>query len=139
MKLGEWSLHFYRLPYVRDVQWVHAAESFGDYALLKLVADSGAVGIAEGVIKPTRTGYSPRSLAVALEDVVLPQLRHVDLADAKAVATALEKIPENRLAKALVDNACWTLRAAAAAKPLWELWGGRRAVNISWMATRQTP
>jgi L-alanine-DL-glutamate epimerase-like enolase superfamily enzyme len=139
VKLGEWSLHFYRLPYVRDIQWVYAAESSGDYALLKLAADNGATGIAEGVIKPTRTGYSPRSLAVALEDVVLPQLRHVDLADAKAVAAGLEKIPENRLAKALVDNACWTLRAAAAGKPLWELWGGQREVEVCWMATRQSP
>src|SRR2546425_7830115 len=75
MKLAEWSLHVYRLPYVRDIQWVYAAESSGDYALLKIVADNGAIGIAEGVIKPTRTGYSPRSLGEALEDVILPQLR----------------------------------------------------------------
>jgi L-alanine-DL-glutamate epimerase-like enolase superfamily enzyme len=139
MKLGEWSLHFYRLPYVGDIQWGYAAENSGDYALLKLVADSGATGIAEGVIKPTRTGYSPRSLAVALEDVVLPQLRQVDLADAEAVAAALQKIPENRLARALVDNACWTLRAAAAGKPLWQLWGGKREVELCGFVTRQTP
>jgi L-alanine-DL-glutamate epimerase-like enolase superfamily enzyme len=139
MKLAEWSLHFYRLPYVRDIQWVYAAESSGDYALLKIVADNGATGIAEGVIKPTRTGYSPRSLAVVLEDVVLPQLRHVDLADARAVSDALQKVPENRLAKAIVDNACWTLRAAAAGNPLWQLWGGQREVELCWMVTRQTP
>jgi L-Ala-D/L-Glu epimerase len=139
VKLAEWSLHFYRLPYVRDIQWVYAAESSGDYALLKIVADNGATGIAEGVIKPTRTGYSPRTLGAVLEDVVLPQLRKVDLADANAVTAALQKVPENRLAKALVDNACWTLRAAAAGKPLWELWGGQREVDVSWMVTRQTP
>ena len=139
MKLAEWSLHFYRLPYVRDIQWVYAAESFGDYALLKIVADNGAVGIAEGVIKPTRTGYSPRSLAVVLEDVIVPQLRHVDLADANAVSAALQKVPENRLAKAILDNACWTLRGAVAGKPLWQLWGGQREVELCWMLTRQTP
>src|SRR5688572_3659229 len=139
MKLGQWSLHFYRLPYVRDIQWVYAAENSGDYALLRIAADNGAVGVAEGVIKPTRTGYTPRSLSVALEDVVLPQLRHVDLADANAVEAALAKIPENRLAKALVDKACWTLRAAAAGQPLWQLWGGRREVEVLWIATRQSP
>jgi L-alanine-DL-glutamate epimerase-like enolase superfamily enzyme len=139
VKLGDWSLHFYRLPYVREIQWVFAKESHGDYALLKLLADNGATGIAEGVIKPTRSGYSPRSLAVALEDVILPQLRHVNLADAKAVGAALDSIPENRLAKALVDNACWTLRAAAAGKPLWELWGGQREVEVCWLVTRQSP
>ena len=139
MKLGEWSLHFYRLPYVRDIQWVYGAESSSDYALLRIVGDNGAVGIAEGVIKPTRTGYTPRSLAATIEDVVLPQLRHVDLADAKAVEAALQKIPENRLAKGLVDNACWTLRAAAAGNPLWQLLGGRREVELCYIVTRQSP
>ena len=139
MKIAEWSLHVYRLPYVRDIQWVYAAESSGDYALLKIVADNGATGIAEGVIKPTRTGYSPRSLGVALEDVILPQLRKVDVADANAVAAALSKVPENRLAKAVVDNALWTLRAVVAGKPLWQYWGGKREVDICWMVTRQTP
>jgi L-Ala-D/L-Glu epimerase / N-acetyl-D-glutamate racemase len=139
MKLGEWSLHFYRLPYVRGIQWVYGAENSGDYALLKLTSDNGVVGVAEGVIKPTRTGYSPRSLAVAIEDVVLPQLRHLNLADAKAVEAALQKIPENRLAKGLVDNALWTLRAAAAGKPLWELWGGQREVELCYIVTRQSP
>jgi L-Ala-D/L-Glu epimerase len=117
---------------------VYAAESSGDYALLRIVADNGAAGIAEGVIKPTRTGYSARSLTVALEDVVLPQLRRVDLADAGAVAAALQKVPENRLAKAIVDNACWTLRAAVAGKPLWQMWGGQREVEMCWMVTRQS-
>jgi L-Ala-D/L-Glu epimerase len=139
MKLGEWSLQFYRLPYLRELPSADGAESFGDYALLKLVADSGASGIAEGLIKATRTGVSPRSLSVALEDVILPQLRHADLADARAVAAALEKIPENRFAKALFDNACWTLRAAAAGKPLWELWGGQREVQMGWTVARQSP
>jgi L-Ala-D/L-Glu epimerase / N-acetyl-D-glutamate racemase len=139
MKLAEWSLHFYRLPYVRDITWVYGSESFGDYALLRLVADNGAIGVAEGVIKPTRTGYSARSLAVALEDVVLPQLRNADLGDADAVCGSLRKIPENRLPKAMVDNACWTLRAAAAQQPLWKLWGGSREVELCWMLTRQTP
>jgi L-alanine-DL-glutamate epimerase-like enolase superfamily enzyme len=76
---------------------------------------------------------------VALEDVVLPQLRRVDLADAGAVAAALQKVPENRLAKAIVDNACWTLRAAVAGKPLWQMWGGQREVEMCWMVTRQSP
>src|SRR5688500_1736424 len=54
MKLAHWSLHFYRLPYVREVRWVYASESSGDYALLTIVGDNGTAGVAEGVIKPTR-------------------------------------------------------------------------------------
>src|SRR5260221_6044837 len=85
MKLAGWSLHFYRLPYRRAVTWAYAAESSSDYALLKLTADDGTIGIAEGVVKPARTGFSPRSLAATLEDVMLPRLRDVELSDVAAV------------------------------------------------------
>ena len=60
MKLARWSLDFYRLPYKREVTWAYAAESSSDYALLSVVADNGATGVAEGVVKPSRTGFSPR-------------------------------------------------------------------------------
>ena len=139
MKLAHWSLHFYRLPYVREVRWVYAAESSGDYALLTIVADNGTAGVAEGVIKPTRTGASPRSLMAVLETVILPQLQGLNLLDEKAVLDALARIPENRLAKAMVDNACWALRAAAAGKPLWQLLGGKPEIDLAYILTRQTP
>ncbi len=139
MKLAHWSLHIYRLPYVQQVTWVYAAEDAGDYALLTLVSDNGLTGIAEGVIKPARTGYSARSLAAALETVLLPQLKNLGLEDDEAVSRALGRVPENRLGKAMVDNACWTLRAAAAQKPLWQLLGGRREVDLAYMVTRQPP
>ena len=139
MKLARWSLHFYRLPYRREVTWAYAAESSSDYALLKLVSDDGVAGIAEGVVKPTRTGYSPRSLAAALEDVVLPRLKGIDLLDEAAVAAALRGVSDNRHARALVDNACWALRAAAVRKPLWRTFGGVADVPLSWIVTRRTP
>ena len=139
MKLAHWSLHFYRLPYAREVRWVYAAEDSGDYALLTLVTEGGLTGIAEGAIKATRTGYSPQSLASTIETVLLPQLQKLDIEDHEAVAAALGRIPENRLAKAMVDNACWTLRAAAKKQPLWRLLGGRREVDLAYMVTRNTP
>lgn len=139
MKLATWELHFYRLPYRREVVWAYAAESSSDYALLKLTADDGTVGIAEGVVKPTRTGYSPRSLSVTLEDVILPRLKGVDLADAAAVRKAFNWVEGNLGGRALVDNACWAMRAAAAKKPLWKQWGGAPEVEVLWIVTRQKP
>lgn len=130
MKLADWSLHFYRLPYRRPVTWAYAAESWSDYALLKLVADNGAVGIAEGVIKATRTGYSPRSLAATLEDVLLPLLRDVDLADSAAVASAFQWLDGNLAGRALIDNACWALRG---------LTSGGAEVPLTWIVTRRPP
>src|SRR3954465_3195033 len=108
MKLADWSLNFYRLPYSREVVWANAREDSGLFALLKLVADDGSVGVAEGTIKNTWSGVSPRSPDMALQDLVLPLVRDVNLQDDQAVLQALSRVPENRLAKALVDNACWT-------------------------------
>jgi len=136
MKLASWSLAFYRLPYAREVVWSNAVERDGVFALLKLVADDGAVGIAEGTVKATWSAVSPRSLTAALEDVLMPRVLGKDLEE---VPLALAAVPENRLGKALVDNACWTLRAAAAGQPLWRLWGGERRVALSWTVTRQAP
>jgi len=139
IKLAEWSLAFYRLPYRRQVVWANAVEREGTFALLKLTGDGGAVGIAEGTIKATWSGVSPRSLAATLEDVIVPRLRGIDLADAAAVSAALRPLPENGFAKAMAENACWTLRAAEAGKPLWRLWNGQRRVELTWTVTRQTP
>ena len=139
MRLAQWSLHFYRLRYRREVRWAYAPESHGDYALLKLVADNGASGIAEGVIKATRTGYSPRSLAATLEDVLLPLLKGVDLADTCAVGRAFHWLDGNLAGRALIDNACWALRASAAGKSLWREWRGAAEVPVTWIVTRRPP
>ena len=139
MKLARWSLHFYRLPYGREVVWSNAVENSGLFALLRLESHDGTVGIAEGTIKNTWSGVSPRSLQAALEDVILPLVKEADLGDQKAVTLAYSKIPENRLAKGLVDNACWTMRAAAAGKPLWKLFNGDSSVDLCWTVTREKP
>lgn len=139
MKLERWSLSFYRLPYVKEVRWSNAVEREGQFALLELVSEDGVRGVAEGTVKATWQGVSPRSLAVSLEDLVIPLVKGVDLADEKAVQSALAKIPENRLAKTLVDNACWTMRAAASGEPLWKRWGGKGSVDLSWTVTRDAP
>lgn len=138
MKLERWSLQFYRLPYAREVVWANAREDSGLFALLQLEA-GGAAGIAEGTLKDTWSGVSPKSLAAAFEDFLIPRLRAVDLTDEKVVAKAFAGIPENRLAKGMIESACWTLRAAIAREPLWKLWDTGRSREVAWTVTRQAP
>jgi L-alanine-DL-glutamate epimerase-like enolase superfamily enzyme len=121
------------------VVWANAVERSGLYALLRLVSDEGATGIAEGTLKDTWSGVSPRSLAAALEDFLVPRLRGVDLGEERAVSAALAGVPENRLAKGMIESACWTMRAAATGKPLWSLLGARQAAEVAWTVTRQQP
>jgi L-Ala-D/L-Glu epimerase len=129
----------YELPYPRPVRWKDTVEGSGLFMLLRLITDAGLEGIAEGPIKPTWTGTTPRVLAAALEDLLLPALKDVDLAEPAAVRSRLDRFPENTLAKGLIDNACWDLRAQAKGDPLWRLWGGVREVALSWTVTREAP
>ena len=138
MKLERWSLRCYRLRYAHEVVWANAREDSGLFALLVLEA-GGARGIAEGTLKDTWSGASPGSLRASLADFLIPRLRDVDLGDEAAVARAFAGIPENRLAKGMIESACWTLRAAAAGEPLWQLWDAGRSREVAWTVTRRKP
>lgn len=127
------------LPYPRPIRWKDTVEAGCQFLLLRIRSDQGLEGVAEGPIKPTWTGTTRRSLVAALEDMLLPALSGADLLDAAAVRKRLAPFPENRLAKGLIDNACWDLRAQAKGEPLWRLWGGRASVPVSWTVTRAAP
>lgn len=139
MRLADYSLHAYRLRYARSVRWSDIVEDAAPFVLLRLQSDTGAVGVAEITVKPTWCGVTAKSLMVALEEVFLPLLATLDLDDPVAVRTALERIPENQAAKALIDNACWDLQAAVSGVPLWRAWGGASRVELSWALTRRPP
>lgn len=139
MRLARSQIVVYKLPYPRPVRWKDSVEDGGLFMLLRLFSDEGFEGVAEGPIKPTWTGTTPRVLSAALDDLLLPALEKVDLADSEAVRAQLERFPENTLAKGLIDNACWDLRAQAAGKPLWQLFGGTPEVDLSWTVTREAP
>ena len=139
VKLARWSLHFYTLPYRREIVWANAVEKAGTFALLLLEGDNGKQGVAEGTLKATWSGVSPNSLRAAFEDFLMPRLLGVDVASPVAVAKALAGIPENKLAKGMIDSAVWTLHAAALGSPLWKLWGGHPEVELTWAITRQPP
>jgi len=139
MKLAQWSLRFYRIPYFNTIHWANAVEDEGVYALLTLCNEQGQCGYAEGTLKATWSGVSPAMLQAAFRDVLMPQLNGVDLKDAEAVRHALASIPENRLGKGMIETAARLLRAAAHQKPLWRFENGREDVAVAWTLTRQSP
>jgi L-alanine-DL-glutamate epimerase-like enolase superfamily enzyme len=139
MRLARSSLTVYKLPYPRPIHWKDTVEDGCVFMLLRLYGDDGLEGVAEGPIKPTWTGTTRGVLAAALDEMLLPALDGVDLADTAAVRKRLAPFPENRLAKGLIDNACWDLRAQAQKTPLWRLWGGAPEVPLSWTVTREKP
>ena len=139
MRLARSSITVYKLRYPRPKRWKDTVEDGATFLLLRLFSDDGLEGIAEGPIKPTWTGTTRRALVAAIEDMLLPALDSTDLSDPAAVRARLDLFPENTLAKALIDNACWDLRSQAQGEALWRLWGGSREVPLSWTVTRAAP
>ena len=138
MRIDRYELRSYRLPYKRPVRWFNSTESAGDFIALRLMSD-GARGVAELPLKPTWAGLSPRAVVALVEDLYLPALAQVDIADWSAVRNALMPFPGNHVAKMLVVNACATLGACAAGQPIWSRAGGKGEIELSWCVTRQTP
>lgn len=139
MRLVGYSLHSYALRYERPVKWSDIVEDAAPFVLLRLEDESGAVGVGEITVKPTWCGATGRSLIAAVQEMFIPLILMADLDDPAAVCSLMERIPENQAAKTLVDNACWDLHAARHRRSLRELWGGARAVELSWALTRQAP
>jgi len=139
MRLARSSITVFKLRYPRPVRWKDTVEDGATFLLLRLFSDDGLEGVAEGPIKPTWTGTTRRALVAAIEDMLLPALETTDLSDPAAVRARLDAYPENTLAKALIDNACWDLRSQVRGEALWRLWGGNREVPLSWTVTRAAP
>jgi L-alanine-DL-glutamate epimerase-like enolase superfamily enzyme len=139
MRLRRHALHCYRLRYERPVRWSDIVEEAAPFVLLRLESDTGAVGVAEITVKPTWCGVTARSLITAIEEMFIPLIAGLDLEDPTEVRAALDRVPENQAAKALIDNACWDLRAAQLGTALWRQWNGASRVELSWALTRQAP
>lgn len=139
MRLAEWSTHPIHLTYPETIQWGSAREDGADYLLLRLVGDDGTIGLAEGVAKTAWHGVTLRSLAVVLEELLIPLILDIDLLDERAVSRSLTKVRDQRLARSMVDVACWDLRSQVQGKPMWQILDGDPEVAVSWTVTRKPP
>ncbi len=136
VRLERWAVHVLELPFVRAIQWADVVEQAATYVILELRTSDGMIGIAEATVKPTWSGITVNSLKTALEEIFLPRLKALDLADGEPIRTMLAGIPENQTAKMLIDNAWWDLRSQAAGVALWEFFGGTRTLPVSATLTR---
>jgi L-Ala-D/L-Glu epimerase len=128
------------LKYPHAIKWAGHMEDGMDVVLLILRTADGAKGVAETSVRLKWHSASPRSFIATLEDVFIPVLRGVDLADEAATNEALSKVREHPLAKSLIDAACWDLRSAISGRPLWQTLGATSAaVPVSFTITRAAP
>lgn len=134
-----WDLHPLHLRYHQPLRWASMEEDGADFLLLSLHTSDGHTGVAEASVRVEWAGVNLAALMVVLNEIILPRLKGVDISDLVATDRVISRIPEQSLAKSVVDAACWDLRAEAAGTPLWQYLGGRQEVPVSWILTRQAP
>lgn len=134
-----WRVYVRRLAYERAVQWSDLTESAATFVVLRIETASGCAGAAELAVKPTWVGATAASLVCVLAEIFEPLVRAQTLSDPRRMRAALEAIPGNLPAKALIDNACWDWLGGRTRMPLWRRLRGVPRVPVSWAVTRQPP
>ena len=139
LKPASWSLYGLELAYYRDIVWEDGTEAYAPLLVLRLEAEDGSIGVSEVKVKPGWYGVSYKSLIGSMEEIFLPMLSGIDMADPAAFMKRARRVPENQIAKALVDNALWDRGAWTTIYPPDHLSGPNRKVDVSWLLTRAAP
>jgi L-alanine-DL-glutamate epimerase-like enolase superfamily enzyme len=140
LKLSRYFFYPLHARYARPIRWAGHVEAGVDVLLLVIETDQGLKGVGETPVRLNWHACTLKSLMVVLEEVFVPQMKALDLADADAVKAFLGTVKEHPLAKSLIDTACCDLRTRLAGIPLWQYLGATDSnVPISWTITRADP
>ena len=95
--------------------------------LVRVTADTGAVGYGEAPPTAVITGDTLGSIRTAIENFIAPALLGMEVENLDGVMDRLERsILKNTSAKAAVDMAIYDLYAQSCQKPLYQVLGGAR-------------
>ena len=114
------------LPMLKPVIMAGEEVRRADNVLVKIVADSGAVGWGEAASAPVMTGETLESLVTAVH-YIAPALRGRPAADIAGALAAMDgRMYGNHGAKAAIEIALHDLVGLAEGKPVHALIGRRR-------------
>ena len=90
---------------------MHGALSWGkasrpdtvEHVLVRLITDSGQVGLAEAPPRPTIYGETPESIHVIIQNHLAPRLIGLDINDVERVNQEMSVIANNHTAKGAID------------------------------------
>jgi L-alanine-DL-glutamate epimerase-like enolase superfamily enzyme len=137
-KIVSWALNCVQIPYQRKVVWSDTTASHAPLLILKLEADDGAIGVAEVTVQPTWYGVNFNTLIASLEELMLPILSRTTLTRPEDFLKSSAQIPENSIARTLIDNALWDVDLARHEEA--DLDGmAAGSADVSWLITRQPP
>lgn len=98
-----------------------------DDVIVRIVTDTGQVGLGEAAPTAVITGDTIGSMVWAIEEVIAPQLKGMAIENIEAIFEKLDHcLVKNSSAKAAVDIALYDLYGQLYRAPLYQLLGGYR-------------
>ena len=125
----------FRLPLAGALSWGKASRmDMLEHVLVRLVADTGHVGLAEATPRPTIYGETPESIQAIIQYHLKPRLVGLALDDIEGVNRQLNLIANNHTAKGAIDIALHDALAASRGQHLLDyLNPGRRRIKVSYI------
>jgi L-alanine-DL-glutamate epimerase-like enolase superfamily enzyme len=139
MKITGYKLFPVHFPYHRPIRWAGHAEPGLDAMFIRLETDQGLIGVGEAPVRLAWTGATLKSIAVVVDEVLMPRIMALDILDENAVCTFMRYVREHVLAKSMIDSAIWDIRAQVAGKSFGAYLGADAPVPVAWTVTRDKP
>jgi L-alanine-DL-glutamate epimerase-like enolase superfamily enzyme len=103
-KIAEIQTITFRLPMSGSLNWGKASRLDRlEHVLVRLVADSGHVGLAEATPRPTIYGETPESIHAIIRNYLAPNLIGLELTDVEGLNRKMAAIANNHTAKGAID------------------------------------
>lgn len=134
-KIAEIHTTTFRLPMSGSLSWGKAGRLDAlEHVLVRLVTDTGHVGLAEATPRPTIYGETPESIHAIIQNHLAPALIGLDVEDVAAANQKLAVIANNHTAKGAIDICLHEAIAACRGQHLLDLLDPpQRQVRVSYI------
>lgn len=125
----------FRLPMAGALSWGKASRLDSlEHVLVRVMTDSGQVGLAEATPRPTIYGETPESVQTIIQKYLAPKLIGLDVTDLAGANQRMAAIANNHTAKGALDMALHEAVAACQGQSLLEyLNPPNRKIKVSYI------
>jgi L-alanine-DL-glutamate epimerase-like enolase superfamily enzyme len=131
MKIEEIKIGKIDLPLIKNYKKAHRIINTPEEVVMKVITDTGEIGIGSAAATATITGDIESSIVGAI-NLIKPQLIGRDIDNTEGIMKIIDKsIANNTSARAAIDMAVYDLFGKKYGIPLYKLFGGYRTTLIT--------
>lgn len=134
-KIAEIQTIPFRLPMAGALSWGQASRlDTLEHVLVRLITDTGHVGLAEATPRPTIYGETPESIQAIIHKYLAPKLMGQDIADFEGINRHMAVIANNHTAKGAIDICLYEALAASQGQSLLDYFNPpQRKIQVSYI------